>query len=314
MKKAKSIIKFLSSLMHSNLSSSQPSQGVYFKNGSQYDVFRPVYPSHFIEKIRKAPKQFNNYLDIATGTGQVLFQVHDIFNELTLGADISESMINVARQKAESLKSAFKSEQDMKFLHGDCQKIDELIRKANTDKRFDLITIGEAFHWFEMEPLLQTIKNNLITEDGVLAILSYFIGDIELRSSNMELAKQVSDGFLTFYKTVTVYSKFSQEVLYSGYANVPFEKYFSIKKEKEIEKIPSSLEEVIGHLGTWSMYNTYVEKHSKEEGYKDPLLVFGDIMKNALKEIESDPKNLNDPHKPFFMTVPYQLILASNSI
>jgi len=298
--------------MQNNFSSSQ---GVYFKNGGQYDTFRPVYPQRFIEDIRTAPKNFDNYLDIATGTGQVLFQVHDLFKGLSVGAEISESMINVAREKAESLKPRLKSGQEFRFLHGDCQKIDELIKNANIDKKFDLITIGEAFHWFEMEPLLQTIKNELISEKGVLAILSYYIGDTELRSSNKELVKKVSDGYSTFYNTVAPYSKFSQEVLYSGYANVPFTKYFSVQKDTEVEKVPSSLEEIIGHFGTWSMYNTYVEKHSKDEGYQDPLLVLKNTMEDALKEIgESKSEDLKESEKPFYMVIPYQLILASNSI
>ena len=41
--------------------------------GAKYDQFRPKYPLNFISKsLQKLPLK-HKYLDIATGTGQILF-------------------------------------------------------------------------------------------------------------------------------------------------------------------------------------------------------------------------------------------------
>ena len=87
---------------------------------------------------------------------------------------------------------------------------------------------------------------------------------------------------------MSVYQKFNSSSLDIGYADIPFEKYFTtLEKDTKLEKVPSSLKGITGHLGTWSMYNTYVEKHSKDEGYKihrKYLKSFGSVRTEAEKK------------------------------
>lgn len=64
-----------------------------FKNqGINYDKFRPKYPLAFVEHYLKAIKHHNRYLDIATGTGQLLFAFAPHF-QFSKGVDISKTMI-----------------------------------------------------------------------------------------------------------------------------------------------------------------------------------------------------------------------------
>ena len=86
---------------------------------------------------------------------------------------------------------------------------------------------------------------------------------------------------------MSVYQKFNSSSLDIGYADIPFEKYFTpVEKDTKLEKVPSSLKGITGHLGTWSLYNTYVEKHSKGEGYKDPSQVFEGVLESVRTEAE----------------------------
>jgi ubiquinone/menaquinone biosynthesis C-methylase UbiE len=39
-------------------------------------------------------------MDVATGTGQVLLSIGEAFSKKVIGTDISDNMINVAKQKA----------------------------------------------------------------------------------------------------------------------------------------------------------------------------------------------------------------------
>jgi ubiquinone/menaquinone biosynthesis C-methylase UbiE len=41
--------------------------------GVNYDKFRPRYPDSFVQKCLTTIKNKNKYLDVATGTGQLLF-------------------------------------------------------------------------------------------------------------------------------------------------------------------------------------------------------------------------------------------------
>ena len=290
-----------------------PETEIYHKKGDEYETFRPVYPPEFTEKIRKAPKTFDNYLDLAIGTGQVFFQIQDCFIGLVAGADISDSMLDVAKRKAETLKSDSQAK-EFAFISGNCQKIDELLKQQNIVKQFDLVTIGEAFHWFEMENLLKTLTNSVLKKNGTLAILSYPTPTVELNSENKELQDKVVQAYKDFFNAVSVYQKFNSSSLDIGYADIPFEKYFTtIEKDTKLEKVPSSLKGITGHLGTWSMYNTYVEKHSKDEGYKDPLQVFEGVLESVRAEAEKNG-DLIDTSKSFLTVLSYQLIVAYNSI
>lgn len=47
--------------------------------GVKYDTYRPRYPAQFLQKTLHKTKGRNRYLDIATGTGQILFELHKNF-------------------------------------------------------------------------------------------------------------------------------------------------------------------------------------------------------------------------------------------
>lgn len=60
--------------------------------GINYDKFRPSYPKIFVERYLDKIKGKNKYIDIATGTGQLLFAFahHFTYNK---GIDLSTKMI-----------------------------------------------------------------------------------------------------------------------------------------------------------------------------------------------------------------------------
>lgn len=77
-----------------------------FKNqGINYDKFRPTYPPHFLNHILSSVKHKNKYLDIGTGTGQLLFAIAPHFAS-SKGMDISPQMIKTAQEKVGNYKDA----------------------------------------------------------------------------------------------------------------------------------------------------------------------------------------------------------------
>ena len=68
-----------------------------FKNqGSNYEKFRPRYPPSFLQHSLSLVKGRGRYLDVAMGTGQLLFSLASHF-QLSHGMDISPTMIESSR-------------------------------------------------------------------------------------------------------------------------------------------------------------------------------------------------------------------------
>lgn len=45
----------------------------YQNQGVKYDIYRPRYPPDMLNKALSKVKGRNRYIDVATGTGQILF-------------------------------------------------------------------------------------------------------------------------------------------------------------------------------------------------------------------------------------------------
>jgi methylase of polypeptide subunit release factors len=72
----------------------------FVTQGLNYELFRPKYPGALLGECLRGLKMKNNYLDVATGTGQVLFKLCGEFKGTLIGTDISENMLKAAQTKA----------------------------------------------------------------------------------------------------------------------------------------------------------------------------------------------------------------------
>lgn len=68
--------------------------------GVNYDRYRPYYPAELAAKALPSSGSGSAYLDVATGTGQLLFRLYDKFQE-SYGVDLSEQMVQVSSAKAQ---------------------------------------------------------------------------------------------------------------------------------------------------------------------------------------------------------------------
>ena len=98
-----------------------------------------------IDKIQKR----NRYLDIAMGTGQLLFRIAPSFDS-SKGIDISEKMLDTAKAILESDYVNLKHKVTI-------EKCD--VMSLPTNQKYDLITIGQALHWFPVRESLKNIKS-----------------------------------------------------------------------------------------------------------------------------------------------------------
>lgn len=66
--------------------------------GIKYDIYRPKYPNSMLTKMVARLKNKNRYLDVATGTGQIIFEICQHFQK-SKGIDLSKKMIEVCKNK-----------------------------------------------------------------------------------------------------------------------------------------------------------------------------------------------------------------------
>ena len=122
----------------------------YFGNvAALYAKYRPSYPDGVIGKIlgllKTKGSPMESYLDLATGTGQVLGRLAPHFKNST-GLDISEPQIATAKKTFEENKS-------IEFSVWNCDEFGEYAENYGHDC-YDLITMAQCFHWLQPEKVL----------------------------------------------------------------------------------------------------------------------------------------------------------------
>lgn len=120
----------------------------------------------------KQLKKYNakHIIDIAAGTGDFTFAAQKLKPELTIGIDISEKMLEVAKQKLKKKKLHNKID----FIHADALNI-----PFNNDY-FNMCTVGFGIRNFEnlnkgIAEIYRILKNN-----GIIAILEFSIPENKL--------------------------------------------------------------------------------------------------------------------------------------
>lgn len=134
--------------------------------GINYELFRPKYLPELLDKCIDGLPHRRNYMDVATGTGQVLFPHCEKFSGTSIGSDISDNMLKVASQRAEEVKA--RTGLNIQILKQDC------LTPPQEGLKFDLITVGEAIHWFDVDRFLE-LTSKCLTEDGMFVCLGYYL-------------------------------------------------------------------------------------------------------------------------------------------
>ena len=270
-----------------------------------YDIYRPKYPSLFFEKILSLIPLENrqNYLDIATGTGQLLFPLNSHFLN-SFGIDKSENQIETTRKKILDLNA--------KNIQVETLSVEDLL-KFKVEKnlpKFDLITIGEALHWFpDVRNVLRMIHEDILQQGGIFSVIGYINPLMEYNLKDSKKGILGHEAFKKWFSVIEPYFAFDLKALDNMYDGYPFKEFFQvIEKEVCVEKVPTTIDDLIKYLKTWSAYNFYCDKFSKNDGFVDPMLVLKeDIVKDLqgieIQEFNEKKKQINIIFKFFIINM-----------
>ena len=119
-----------------------------------YQQFRPTYPTELFEWIYQHVSNFDSAWDCGTGNGQIASELAIKFNHF-FATDISAQQL----ANAAILPNITYSKQAAEHTNF-----------ANAV--FDLITVGQAIHWFDFEKFYTEVKRTA-KENALLAVVGY---------------------------------------------------------------------------------------------------------------------------------------------
>jgi SAM-dependent methyltransferase len=226
----------------------------YFSGHSKlYAAFRPTYPDELYSFLFRHVKHFDSAWDCATGNGQVAHVLAKKFKQVQ-ATDISQQQLDQAVQ-AENIFYSAQSAEKTNFQ----------------DEQFDLITVGQAMHWFDTEKFYAEVKR-VAKKDAVLAVWGYAICSV-----NTEIDKH----FNHFYNHVVgPYWDSARKLVEEEYKSVPFP-FAQIETPKFFIKTEWTLEEFTGYLRTWSA----TQKFIKDKNY-NPVPEIAELLKPLWNEKE----------------------------
>lgn len=225
----------------------------YFSTASDnYAKFRPSYPAELFNLLRKLCPIRERAWDCGTGNGQVAGELANSFEQV-YATDISINQMSHAIQK-ENIHYTKQAAEKTNF----------------PDAYFDLVTVGQAVHWFEFNRFYSEVKR-VLKKDAVIAIFGYGL----VRSD-----PATNEVIAHFYNEIIgKYWAAERRYLKEGYITIPFP-FDEIEVPKPEMKQQWSFERLIGYLNTWSAVKAY----EKEKG-KNPVELIKTELQKSFGEV-----------------------------
>lgn len=222
---------------------------LFSKQAALYAKYRPSYPAALIDYVLSFVDRKQTAWDCATGNGQAALLYADRF-EKVFATDISEKQIAQATAHPKISYS-----------------ISEAERTLFDDNAFDLITISQAYHWFQFDVFF-TEATRVGKNGCIVAAWGYKLAVCADENIN-ELVKY-------FYTDVIgKYWDAERKYVDAQYETIPF----------AFKKLPSGefrtdvewdVEELLGYFSTWSSVQHFI----KENG-NNPVEAFADKIRSA---------------------------------
>lgn len=211
-----------------------------------YAQYRIDYPDDLYEFILQMVPQRTAAWDCATGNGQVAGALADFFGRVD-ATDISEKQLMLAVQKSNI-----------------CYQVSPAERTPFADHTFDLVTVAQALHWFDVDAFHREVRR-VAKPGAVIAEWGYGL---------VQIGDELDPILLDFYRNrIGPYWDPQRRHIDDQYATLPFP-FAGAKRAEFIVRRVWSLERFLNYLRTWSAVRQYV--HENEE---NPIAGLGDELR-----------------------------------
>ncbi len=212
----------------------------FSNQASIYKKFRPTYPKALYDIILAQVNHLGICWDCGTGNGQAASFLSHYFEEVW-ATDISERQISNAIQKDNIQYSVQRAEQTQ-----------------FPDQSIDLITVGQAMHWFDFDAFHQE-ANRVLKQGGIMAIWGY--GLLRIQSDiDLIIDEFYEDIIGPYWNEERKHIDAHYETIPFPYTSIPVSQSFYIEAEWDLKHLE-------GYLGSWSS----VQRYMKQTGLPNPV-------------------------------------------
>ena len=207
----------------------------FSKQSELYARFRPTYPAELYDFFLSIVPGQTAAWDCGTGNGQVAIELSKHFDKV-LATDISEQQLKNAVVR-ENISYSVQRAEETSF----------------EDDTFDLITVGQAIHWFDFMKFYNEVNRTLNT-NGIVAVFGY---------SLMSIDEKIDRIIHHFYENIVgPYWDSERRYVDDHYQTIPFP-FKEIESPTILAKYDWTLEQFTGYLQTWSASGHYIEKNKE---------------------------------------------------
>lgn len=218
-----------------------------------YKKFRPTYPKALFEEILKYVPNRQLCWDCGTGNGQIAVELSKYFDKV-YASDLSPQQISHAEKR-----------ENIVYKTGRGEKTDF------GDHIFDLITVGQAIHWFDIGAFNREVKR-VAKSGSIIAVWGY-----SLLGVDEGIDEKINE---FYYETVGKYWNIERGLVDARYQTIAFDfEEIPVRKDLTI-KASWDLKHLEGYLNSWSAVQNYLRENGN--GNPVPKLI------NALKSSWGD--------------------------
>lgn len=221
---------------------------IFSNQASEYAKFRPLYPEALYQYLASVTKEHDLVWDCGTGNGQAAVKLAQHYKKV-FATDPS----------AKQLENAEKNPR-VEYVAGRAEEC------ALKDRTTDLVTVAQAFHWFDHPKFFSEVKR-VLKPGGALAVWSYNLCQVDKAID--EIAYHYYEGILGPYWEP------QRKLVEEGYAKCDFP-FKELTPPAFSMTADWSVEQLIGYYSTWSSLQTYM----KQKG-DNPLLPIAEKLRAA---------------------------------
>jgi SAM-dependent methyltransferase len=234
----------------------------FCSESDRYALYRPHYPDDLFAFLSSLCSEHEKAWDCATGNGQAAIASAGYFSSVE-ATDISPEQIRNSLPHPRVQYSVSAAE-----------------KTQFQDSIFDLITVAQAVHWFDL-PLFSEEVHRVMKPEGVLAIMGYYFPIVDPKIDRIISSE--------FYERIDPFWASGNRLLMNGYREItfpfpeiPIPHRFQINVEWDLPRL-------LAYFSTWSA----VKRYSTERGL-DPLGNLREALSGAWEEPE-EPRKITMP-------------------
>ncbi len=208
----------------------------FSSQSKSYATFRPTYPASLYDFIMSQVPSNKLAWDCGCGNGQVARDLATRF-EKVFATDISAGQLQNAVKKDNIVYSITPAE-----------------NTSFADWQFDLVTVGQALHWFNI-PAFFHEAHRVLKPNGVIAVWGY---------SLLKVEKKIDAELNHFYtKIIGPYWDKERKLVDDQYKTIDFP--FQAIEVPEFEfSFEWTIEELQGYISTWSSVQKYITQNQSD--------------------------------------------------